>query len=62
MNRVIVLDNYFPEFREIGSAKDLARKINDFAEQHKIINISAILQNDDLLYAFVLYEEQEEQQ
>lgn len=62
MNKVIVLDNYFPEFREIGSAKDLAKKINDFAKHYKIINISAVLQKDDLLYAFVLYEEQEEQQ
>lgn len=58
MNRVIVFDNQSsPWIKNIGI---LTEKINDFAEQHKIINISVVSQKDDLLQAFVLYEESEE--
>ena len=60
MNRVIVFDNQsspIPWIRNIGV---LTEKINDFAGQHKIINISVVSQKDDLLQAFVLYEESEE--
>lgn len=60
MNRVMVFDNQSSRGPLIKNIGILTEKINDFAEQHKIINISVVSQKDDLLQAFVLYEESEE--
>ena len=60
MNKVIVFNNESSQRPWARKTRFLQERLDDFAEQHKIINISVVSQEDDLLQAFVLYEEQEE--